>query len=166
MVLINKIMGVLLLLSAVTGFAGISNDYDEVHFRSTKLVMPTWYDSQYFPGQSHSASELYSHFAYYGMHWGLAPSPAFDPAWYFNNNPDIVIPEGVNQWPIIVAHFYDVGMKQCRSGSAEFNPIIYLGNYLDLQQAIGSDCSKAYRHYVEYGYDEGRTADYNFAHPI
>ena len=39
-----------------------------------------------------------------------------------------------------------------------FNPEYYYNHYPDLQKAIGYDPQKLFRHFIQYGFAEGRTA--------
>ena len=65
----------------------------------------------------------------------------------------------------VIAHFAPdyvptrlAGLKNYKNNSTTFNAYTYYTRYTDLQQAIGADPDKLYRHYVQYGIKEGRTA--------
>ena len=54
-----------------------------------------------------------------------------------------------------VKHYISSGYSQGRSSSS-FNAQSYLNNYADLRNAFGNDKELATKHYVEYGFNEGR----------
>ena len=50
------------------------------------------------------------------------------------------------------------GMKEGRRAISTFNVIAYKNRYVDLQKAFGDDLPSYYRHYIQFGKKEGRSA--------
>lgn len=101
--------------------------------------------------------------------WGSSPapsgfvlngydySPVFDPNYYANRYPDLMVAFG-NDANALWNHFCTFGMNEFRQASAEFNPIIYKQKYPDVAEVCGDNNPLYYFHYVAYGKKEGRSA--------
>lgn len=77
--------------------------------------------------------------------------------YYRENNPDLVTLYGDNRESYL-NHFVNVGMKEGRQGSKNFNLAAYKANNPDLVAAFGDDNVKYYEHYISSGRAEGRKA--------
>lgn len=86
-----------------------------------------------------------------------AYNEVFDASYYYSAYPDVAAAFGMNE-KALFEHFVNHGVREGRSGSAEFNPQVYRQNYSDLQAAFGDDMAAYCRHYVRYGRAEGRSA--------
>lgn len=86
-----------------------------------------------------------------------AYNEVFDASYYYSAYPDVAAAFGMNE-KALFEHFVNYGVREGRSGSAEFNPQVYRQNYSDLQAAFGDDMAAYCRHYVRYGRAEGRSA--------
>lgn len=49
-------------------------------------------------------------------------------------------------------------MNEGRKASSLFELAVYKANYGDLQQAFGDNNAEYYKHFANYGYNEGRKA--------
>ena len=49
-------------------------------------------------------------------------------------------------------------MREARQAIATFNVGVYNNKYADLRNSFGNDLPSYYRHYIEYGKQEGRKA--------
>ena len=84
-------------------------------------------------------------------------SAVYDENYYLRNNPDVKeMAKGDSQ--AALQHFINFGMKEGRSGNAEFNVAAYRANYPDLAAAFGDDLVLYYQHYVNLGKVENRIA--------
>lgn len=81
----------------------------------------------------------------------------FDMDYYYNTYPDLQAAIGYN-YRGLYRHYITYGLKEGRSGSAEFNCLAYMNNYEDLRNAFGSKYISYCTHYETYGKAEGRTA--------
>lgn len=77
--------------------------------------------------------------------------------YYRENNPDLVTLYGDNRESYL-DHFVNVGMKEGRQGSENFNLAVYKANNPDLVSSFGDDNVKYYEHYISSGRAEGRKA--------
>ncbi len=97
------------------------------------------------------------------MHVKAAPKATqmskltFDVDYYYNTYADLQSAIGYNQ-AALYKHYLQYGLKEGRSGSAEFNCKAYRNNYKDLQVAFGKDYKAYCLHYEQYGKKEGRNA--------
>ncbi len=82
---------------------------------------------------------------------------SFDAEYYYNANPDLQAAIGKNA-ETLRNHYLQNGLKEGRSGSAEFNCKIYMNNYADLRNAFGDDIAAYCNHYEQMGKNEGRNA--------
>ena len=57
---------------------------------------------------------------------------------------------------LILEHFINYGMKECRRASENFNVYAYANRYSDLQKMYGTSFYKYYIHFLKFGYKEGR----------
>lgn len=81
----------------------------------------------------------------------------FDADYYYNTYPDLQTAIGYDAQKLF-EHFVTNGIKEGRSGCADFNVQVYKTNYPDLQAAFGNDLASYCTHYVTYGVKEGRNA--------
>lgn len=81
----------------------------------------------------------------------------FDPSYYYNSNPDLQAAYGYDE-NALLNHYLTFGLKEGRSGSAEFNAATYKNNYSDLSQTFGNDYLSYCYHYMNFGKTEGRNA--------
>nr|MBO5337726.1 VanW family protein [Lachnospiraceae bacterium] len=81
----------------------------------------------------------------------------FDMDYYYNTYPDLQNAIGYD-YAALYNHYLQHGLKEGRSGSAEFNCMIYRNNYSDLQTAFQEDYSSYCLHYEQHGKSEGRNA--------
>lgn len=85
-------------------------------------------------------------------------SPVFNAEYYYQAYPDLQDAVG-NDAQKLLQHFISSGMKEGRSGNAEFNVRDYMANNIDLIAVYGvKDFSAYYRHYIQSGKAEGRIA--------
>lgn len=77
--------------------------------------------------------------------------------YYRKNNPDLVTLYG-DRRESYLEHFINVGMKEGRQGSKNFNLAVYKANNPDLVSSFGDDNVKYYEHYISSGRAEGRKA--------
>lgn len=85
-------------------------------------------------------------------------SAVFDANYYYNANPDVQTAIG-NDADKLLEHFVTSGMKEGRTGKAEFNVREYMKNNLDLVPVLGvKDLRAYYYHYIQSGKAEGRSA--------
>lgn len=85
-------------------------------------------------------------------------SAVFDANYYYNTYPDVQQAIGSDADKLL-KHFVTSGMKEGRTGNANFNVRAYMKNNLDLIPVFGvKDLSKYYQHYIQYGKEEGRVA--------
>lgn len=102
-----------------------------------------------------------------GMLWGggtfaeAAQTPltslTFDAEYSYNTYPDLQAAFGYDT-SRLYRHYLDSGLAEGRSGSAEFNCLVYRNNYPDLQASFGDDYRAYCVHYETYGKAEGRSA--------
>ena len=89
-------------------------------------------------------------------------SAVFDAEYYYNNNPDVQQTIGHDKNGLL-EHFINSGMKEGRTGKADFNVRAYMKNNLDLLSVYGiKDLSSYYYHYIQSGKAEGRSAITNW----
>lgn len=81
----------------------------------------------------------------------------FDADYYYSAYPDLAAAYGRNE-SALFSHFVAYGIKEGRSGNAEFNLQAYKQRYEDLRNAFGADDAAYCRHYVSFGKSEGRNA--------
>lgn len=86
---------------------------------------------------------------------GVEFKPIYNFSYYIDKYPDIKQVYG-NDSEKALEHFVKYGMKEGRSGNADFNVHAYRNNYSDLRAAFGNDLKKYYLHYLEHGIEEGR----------
>lgn len=84
-------------------------------------------------------------------------SLTFDVDYYYGTYSDLQAAIGYD-YAGLLNHYLVYGLKEGRSGSAEFNCLAYKSNYADLQAAFGNDLSAYCTHYETYGRKEGRNA--------
>ncbi len=89
---------------------------------------------------------------------GIDYSAVFDAEYYYNHYPDVQQTAGHNADKLL-EHFIYSGMKEGRTGRADFNVRAYMKNNLDLLSVYGiKDLSSYYYHYLQSGKAEGRSA--------
>ncbi len=81
----------------------------------------------------------------------------FDMDYYYNTYADLQTALGYN-YNALYNHYLKHGLKEGRSGSAEFNCVAYMNNYSDLRAAFKKDYAAYCLHYEQYGKMEGRNA--------
>ena len=81
----------------------------------------------------------------------------FDMDYYYNTYADLQTAIGYD-YTALYNHYLKHGLKEGRSGSAEFNCKTYRNNYNDLQTAFQEDYASYCLHYEQYGKTEGRNA--------
>lgn len=81
----------------------------------------------------------------------------FDADYYYNNNPDLQAALGYH-YDSLYRHYLNFGLAEGRSGSPEFNCLIYQYHYPDLQASFGNNYYAYCVHYEQYGKAEGRNA--------
>ena len=87
-------------------------------------------------------------------------SLTFDMDYYYNTYPDLQSQIGYN-YNGLYNHYLKSGLREGRSGSAEFNCLVYMNNYADLQAEFGNNYIAYCTHYETYGKVEGRSAACN-----
>jgi len=126
------------------------------------VFMPVYYadqnsDVEKIDGYDHS--KLLEHWKEFGLKEGRRSSPVFDVKYYLNENPDIAMQFGKNNYKEAVHHWYDSGRKEGRPSHPDFNVRIYLQKNPDVAKTVGADnYIGGIHHYVAQGYKEGRTA--------
>lgn len=89
---------------------------------------------------------------------GVDYSAVFDAEYYYNTYPDVQKAVG-HDADKLLQHFIASGMKEGRTGKADFNVRAYMKNNLDLLTTFGvKDLSAYYYHYIQSGKGEGRVA--------
>lgn len=86
---------------------------------------------------------------------GIEFKPIYNFNYYIEKYPDIKLAYGKDPEKAL-EHFVRHGMKEGRSGNADFNVHAYKSNYSDLRAAFGNDLEEYYIHYLTYGIKEGR----------
>lgn len=87
-------------------------------------------------------------------------SAVFDAEYYYNTYPDVQQTIGFDEEGLL-EHFINSGMKEGRTGKADFNVRSYMKNNLDLLPVYGTkDLSAYYYHYIQSGKAEGRSVGY------
>ena len=89
-------------------------------------------------------------------------SLTFDVDYYYGTYSDLQAAIGYD-YTGLLNHYLVYGLKEGRSGSAEFNCLAYKNNYADLQAAFGENLSAYCTHYETYGKKEARNAAGNAA---
>lgn len=85
-------------------------------------------------------------------------SAVFDADYYYRTYEDVRNAVGKDDAKLL-QHFVSSGMKEGRSGKADFDVHAYMKNNLDLITAFGvKDLSRYYYHYIQSGKEEGRLA--------
>ena len=85
----------------------------------------------------------------------------FDADYYYNTYPDLQAAIGYDE-AALYNHYLQYGLKEGRSGSAEFNCLAYMCNYEDLCAAFGWNYTAYCQHYEQHGKSEGRNAATKF----
>ena len=88
----------------------------------------------------------------------LTEKKLFDAEAYYPNAPelaDVVTPDDEE---ILYAHWLKYGLPDGIAPSQYFDAQKYLEYNKDVLAAYGSDYTKAYEHYINYGFDEGRNS--------
>lgn len=135
---------------------------------SSRTIDDILFDSSYYAAANpdvvnalgFSPSALRGHYEKYGKYEGRAPSDLFNPQFYLSVYPDLKAAFGSN-YKAAYDHFVVHGIAEGRQGSPQFNVQVYKNNYLDLRNAFGTSSSnnwKYFRHWVQYGRNEGRVA--------
>lgn len=108
----------------------------------------TWWDANYthLSGTVNNPTTVYN-----GTDYGLV----YDYYYYLAKNPDVAKATGGNP-TLTLQHFVQYGMKEGRQSSLNFKVGTYRSSYADLRAAYGSDLAAYYRHYMTYGFYEGR----------
>ena len=89
---------------------------------------------------------------------GIDYSSVFDAEYYYNTYQDVQETIG-HDADALLEHFISSGMKEGRTGKADFNVRAYMKNNLDLLSLYGiKDLSSYYYHYIQSGKAEGRIA--------
>ncbi|WP_333947443.1 M10 family metallopeptidase C-terminal domain-containing protein [Candidatus Liberibacter brunswickensis] len=99
------------------------------------------------------------HYIEYGFKEGRIPY-AFKSLEYIASYKDLIDAYANTTTDLVQAgkdHFSNFGCKEGRF--VTFDPYLYVGSYDDLREACGSDRDSASRHYIEYGFKEGRIPD-------
>lgn len=81
----------------------------------------------------------------------------FDADYYYQAYPDLQAAFGKDSAKLY-RHFMTFGIKEGRSGCADFNIDVYRANNPDLVKAFGGDLEAYCNHYAVYGKAEGRIA--------
>ena len=84
-------------------------------------------------------------------------SSTFDMDYYYNTYADLQTAIGYD-YAALYKHYVQYGLKEGRSGSAEFNCVAYMNNYSDLRATFKDDYLSYCLHYEQYGQTEGRNA--------
>ena len=66
---------------------------------------------------------------------------------------------GNKGYKVAYDYFCEIGIKETKKTSSEFDISIYKANYSDLQNAFKNDYKSYYKHYTDFGYTEGRIAN-------
>ena len=81
----------------------------------------------------------------------------FDVDYYYNTYTDLQTAIGYD-YNALYRHYIEFGLKEGRSGSAQFNCLTYRNNYIDLRTTFQEDYVAYCLHYEQYGQSEGRNA--------
>jgi len=81
----------------------------------------------------------------------------FDAEFYYNTYPDLQQAIGMDE-QALYKHYINLGIKEGRFGSEEFNCYTYMNNYGDLRLTFGGDYLAYCEHYEKFGKEEGRNA--------
>lgn len=81
----------------------------------------------------------------------------FDADYYYNTYSDLQSAIGYD-YNALYRHYIEFGLKEGRSGSAQFNCMTYCNNYIDLRVTFRDDYVAYCLHYEQYGLAEGRNA--------
>ncbi|HIW81807.1 MAG TPA: VanW family protein [Candidatus Acetatifactor stercoripullorum] len=81
----------------------------------------------------------------------------FDAEYYYNTYTDLQTAIGMDE-EALFSHFVNNGIREGRSGMADFNLRAYIQNNGDLMQTFGEDFAAYCEHYITSGRAEGRTA--------
>ena len=92
-----------------------------------------------------------------GSRSNSAYQAVFDAEYYYSTYPDLQAALGNNTQKLF-QHFVKYGLKEGRSGCADFNLAVYKANYADLRAVFGNNDAAYCTHYVNYGRSEGRNA--------
>ncbi|WP_244668498.1 M10 family metallopeptidase C-terminal domain-containing protein [Candidatus Liberibacter africanus] len=98
------------------------------------------------------------HYIDYGFEEGRSPD-AFKSLEYIASHEDL-IKDCAHTADLVQAgkdHFTNFGLLEGRN--ITFEPYLYLGSYDDLRKSFGSDKVAATRHYINSGFEEGRSPD-------
>ena len=79
----------------------------------------------------------------------------FDPQYYYDHYADARSESGKDAKKLF-KHFLEVGVKEGRMGSAEFDVFWYMKENPDLYEKYGDDYADYYVHYETEGREEGR----------
>jgi hypothetical protein len=100
------------------------------------------------------------HWLNYGIPWGRAGSATFDPIYYMNNNYDVSLAYGWNNYNGAIGHFISYGRFEGRRGSTFFDPGYYRARYGDI---AAWENWAVLDHFTVYGMSEGRQGSAQFA---
>jgi hypothetical protein len=98
---------------------------------------------------------LRAHWLSVGIYSGRLGSPALDPAWYLDNNPDVVRVFGYN-FAAASLHYYQFGVTEGRQGSATFSVRDYITLHVDVARVFKGNLRESARHFNDFGYMEKR----------
>ncbi len=81
----------------------------------------------------------------------------FDAEYYYSQYSDLQTAIGMDP-DALFAHFVNIGIREGRSGTADFNLRAYIQNNTDLMSAFGENLAAYCEHYIAAGKAEGRQA--------
>ena len=84
-------------------------------------------------------------------------SLVFDPVYYMYVNSDIEAYFGTGNYFEAFTHFLNWGMDEWRATHPGWDVRTYRDNYPDLYAAFGDNCRDYFRHYLPWGFSEGRS---------
>ncbi len=83
----------------------------------------------------------------------------YNRGFYVEYNPDLKLQNLSDEE--CLEHFCTIGMRDGRSGSAQFDPKAYRYNYPELGERFGEDYAQYYMHYLESGMCNGWSGNYD-----
>lgn len=142
-------------ISTFALYGQIDPRYDEL-----EEVMKEEYYAERYPdlklAYGSDFAKLEYHYIQYGIGEGRLASPVLDVVKYRMTYPDLQLAFG-DDWDKYAQHYFQYGILERRDNGTDFDPKTYLSMYTDLQIAFGEDnYVAATKHYLEYGYAEGR----------
>ena len=152
----------------VEGFTELGPFEVYIPIKNEYLFHPAVYDDAWYAKYNDAVRNMTEeqrrqHWVKYGSSVGEQASPAFFAIEYKEANKDVAdFYASTNDYQFYIKHFCKHGMGELRKGRFWFDPNIYIANYKDVYDhytKTGEAPDGFYSHFVQYGYEEGRTAE-------